>query len=373
MRFSSILSPSDHSYNDYQQHMYRIEKLENFRLLYRLLASKSSHTLQAEDIVSKETHKEIQLIGEFADVSYSPIALERVYKHLELLSQKHFPLEGYEAVTSSKLILSFEGDVANVAVLVAYRPTTKQIVVGICGTRTLMQALYDMNSLFQHCTKGGQSYRVHSGFMSMYTGIEARAFKGIRKGFEEEQVEELVITGHSMGGALSYYLAVGLLTSDGILPPGIRIKIVAFGSPRVGDQAFASLWKTLVEEHRSSHGRLSFQEYNVRAYNDGVPMLPPVKTGYVHHTTNPLFLRNDQLFRIPDSEKEYGSFDVPTIEDAPSPLYPKGGHNYYNGRELEKLARRVSVLSKLMKDEEDDLWVKTYVAEVTRVEKYSLS
>jgi hypothetical protein len=99
-------------------------------------------------------------------------------------------------------------------------------------------------------------------------------------------------------------------------------------------------------------------------------MLPPVKTGYVHHSTNPLFLRNDRLFRIPDSEKEYGSFDTPTIEDTPPPLHPKGGHNYYNGRELEKLARRVQVLSKLMRDE-DELWVKCYAEEVARVEKHS--
>lgn len=72
-----------------------------------------------------------------------------------------------------------------------------------------------------------------------------------------------------MGGALSYYLAVELLTSGVMLPPGIRIKIVTFGSPRIGDQAFASLWEKLVEEYRSNHGQLSFQEYNVRAYNDG--------------------------------------------------------------------------------------------------------
>jgi hypothetical protein len=192
-----------------------------------------------------------------------------------------------------------------------------------------------------------------------------------------------------MGAALSYYLAVELLTSDGMLPPGTRIKIVTFGSPRVGDPAFSSFWKKLVEEYRSNHGQDSFQEYNVRAYNDGesdtvvarqlkynslflvgIPMLPLMKTGYVHHTTNALFLRNDRLFRIPDSEKEHGSFDIPPAEDAPPPLHPKGGHNYYNGRDLEKLARRANALMKLMKDE-DDLWVENYVEEVARVEKYA--
>ena len=192
-----------------------------------------------------------------------------------------------------------------------------------------------------------------------------------------------------MGAALSYCLAVGLLVSDGMLPPGMRIKIVAFGSPRVGDKAFSSFWKKLVDDYRSSHGQDSFQEYSVRAYNDGescrvvvrqlkcnspfppgVPMLPLMTFGYVHHTTNPLFLRHDRLFRIPDSEKEYGSFDIPPVEDASPALHPKGGHNYYNGRELEKLARRVDILSRLMKDE-DDQWVESYVEEVTRAEKYS--
>jgi len=72
-----------------------------------------------------------------------------------------------------------------------------------------------------------------------------------------------------MGGALSNYLAVGLLTNDGILPPGTRIKVVTFGSPRVGDRAFASFWKKLVEEYRASHDQDSLQEYSLRAYNDG--------------------------------------------------------------------------------------------------------
>jgi len=188
------MSHPDPSYNDYQRHMYKIERLDNFRFLYTLLASKSSRPLQIAGIVSEEIHREIQLVGEFADVSYSPIALDRVFKRMELFSQKHFPLEGYEAVTSSKLILQFEGAVANVKSLIAYRPTTKQLVVGICGTRTLVQALYDMNSLFQRCTKGEISYRVHSGFMSMYTGLEALAFGGIQKGLEEGEVKEIVVS-----------------------------------------------------------------------------------------------------------------------------------------------------------------------------------
>lgn len=192
--YGIFTSPRDPAYNDYQRHMYKLEKLVNFRLFYALLARKSSHPLRTEDAVSKETHREIELIGEFADISNSPIDLEWVFKRMELMSRRHFPLEGYEAVTSSKLILRLEGEVANVQGLVAYRPATKQLVVGICGTLTLLQVLYDMNSLFQCCTEGGQSYRVHSGFMSMYTGIEPLVLKGIQKGFEEEEVEEVVVS-----------------------------------------------------------------------------------------------------------------------------------------------------------------------------------
>lgn len=192
--YDTIVSPPHPPYNDYQRHMYKIEKLNNFRFLYTLLAFKSPHPLQNEDIVSEAVHREIRLIGEFADVSYSPIALEQVFRHMGLFLQKHFPLEGYEAIASSKLILSFEGRVANVKGLVAYRPTTKQLVVGICGTHTFMQALYDMNSLFQHHTNREETYRVHSGFMSMYTGLEALALEGIRTGLKEEEVEELVVS-----------------------------------------------------------------------------------------------------------------------------------------------------------------------------------
>lgn len=230
LRFPSVYrnatSSPDPPYNDYQRHMYEIEKLDNFRFLYRLFASNSSRTFQIEDIVSEEIHKEIQLIGEFADVSYSPIALERVFKRMALFSQKHFPLEGYEAVPSSKLVVPLEGKVANVTGLVAYRPTTKQIVVGICGTRTLVQVLYDMNSLFRRCTKGDQSYCVHSGFMSMYIGLESSALKGIQKALEEEQVEELVVS--------SPLVDTPSLHREGCSSPGIPWGLLFRGTSRSG-------------------------------------------------------------------------------------------------------------------------------------------
>jgi hypothetical protein len=181
-----------------------------------------------------------------------------------------------------------------------------------------------------------------------------------------------------MGAAISYLLALEALHTSDLLPQGITIKVVAFGGPRVGNKKLCRYWRDAVQKYKESHGSNSFHEYFVKAYNDGnvlaliqadvcltiltpigVPALPPVSFGYHHFCQTPLYLVYGRVYHIPGSEYEHSSFSVATSErDRDELPFPRGGHNYYNGRDMERLARRMDLLVEAMNDGPD--WEERY-------------
>lgn len=141
----------------------------NFRFVYKLLAKTSPCVLSSKDLVSAETHSEISAIGQWAQLAYSSCPPEFALSNLDVLSQTDFPLEGYDALVSSTLVSSFKGKVADVKGFLAYRPSSKQLVVSVKGTQTFMQAVYDLRFLKHRHRDGSQvSFRVHTGFWRMY-------------------------------------------------------------------------------------------------------------------------------------------------------------------------------------------------------------
>lgn len=108
----------------------------------------------------------------------------------------------------------------------------------------------DLDAKGTNCVSGG---RVHSGFNEAFNQVLMQ----IQQKLNEEQYADkpLMITGHSLGGALAT-IAAKRLTHNG--------KIAAcytFGSPRVGDEEWVSTLKTPV--------------YRVVNAADCVTMLPP--------------------------------------------------------------------------------------------------
>jgi hypothetical protein len=73
-----------------------------------------------------------------------------------------------------------------------------------------------------------------------------------------------------------------------------------------------------------------------------------------------------KLYRIPSAEREHALFDVEPAADAEPPLHPRGGHNYYNGRNMENAFRRLQFLGKII-EKRSDGWESRYLK---RVHKY---
>ncbi|KAJ7269627.1 Alpha/Beta hydrolase protein [Mycena rebaudengoi] len=342
-----------------QRLMYSSEKLMNFRWISKIMATYSPYTLSSADFASMEVQEYLADIGQFAEVAYSTIPTQFIFDNLGTLMEPGFPLEGYDAFRNTTLVSSFVGKVAQLPGYVAFRHETKQLVVAFCGTTSAMQAFYDVRALqHRHPSHRGN---VHSGFWKLYKGIKAFALSGIRKGLDEHDVSELVITGHSMGATVSQLLLLDILRDPDLISTGsLPLRLVVFGAPRVGTKDLRDYWQMLLNKHREQHGESSLSEYSVKTYNDGVPSLPPRAFGYRHFAQTPLYFVHGRLYHVPPASREYALFHVtPDLEgDAAPPEHPRGGHNYYNGRDMEKFARRIGWLDKAMKTEGE--WKELY-------------
>ncbi|KZT30406.1 alpha/beta-hydrolase [Neolentinus lepideus HHB14362 ss-1] len=343
-----------------QKHLYATETGVNFRLIAKLVATRSSRILTSDDLVSSELQVELAEYSQFVELSYDVIPVETVYRKFDILTRPGFPFENSDAIRESKLLKSFHGKVADLHALTAYRPSRKQLVLAISGTRNARQVFYDLRAIMT-CYPRSKGCKVHTGFWELYRGIKESATKNIRDGIHQlsEDIREIVITGHSMGGAIGSLLALDLLLDQDEALLGRSLKLVFFGAPRVGNAHLVELWHDVSQRHRREHGADSLHEYFVKGYNDGVPSLPPHKLGYRHLTKQPLYFARGQLYYIPPSECEHGFFDIHLDTDSMvQALYPKGGHNYYSDRDSERFARRSAWLAENMDVHPD--WEKRY-------------
>ncbi|KAF8887542.1 Alpha/Beta hydrolase protein [Infundibulicybe gibba] len=312
-----------HVLTESQRRMYASEKFENFRWISKICASYSTRHLVEADVAADDITNELSELGCYAELAYSIIPHDFMIKHLAILTQPGFPLEGYTGLDGAITLSTFQGTVGKLPVYLAYRPSLKQMVIGISGTSSLKLALHDLRALpHQHPSRRGS---VHSGFWSLYKGIKDQAFQAIRKGLVEHEVEELVVTGHSMGGSISYLLCIDLLSGNDFANASVRLKLAVFGTPRCGDAGL------------KMGGFV--KEYSVKAYNDGVPALPPLFLRYRHFSKTPLY------FAL-ETECEYALFHV-VVEEGREVHFPRGGHNYYNNRDLERSARRSAWLDRV--------------------------
>lgn len=338
---SSIFSPTKHVLSREQKHMYASERNPNFRVLAKLFASRSPYTLTTSDLASPTLIEALFKYGHYAQTAYSIIDPKYVFENVESLVRPDYPFEGCEDLIGTVLISAFKSSAAALEGIVCYRPSSKELVIAISGTKTFMQAIYDMMA-WKHPHPVGHGCAVHAGVWKMHDGYRHKIFQAIHKGLQEYEVTGVVTTGHSIGGAMSQLLAFDLLSEE-VIPPGLTLKVTGFGGPRVGNAELAARWRHLVSAYEGT-----VEEYIVKAYNDGVscgqsvpkpttnripgiPSLPLMSIGYRHMSQKQLYWYHGRLFHIPPGESEHGLFNVSrdALDATKIPEHPRGGHNYY--------------------------------------------
>ena len=251
------------------------EKFVNFRWVFLLCPSRSSIVLSPSNLASPSLKTFISRVGCFMELSHSVHNLPLIFTYLDTLTQPHFPLEQYSALRGSSLVTIINGDTAKARAYISHAPNTHELFLAFSGTANLEQTLHDLDSRkvrfcptawdveglaedrrkvrrrwLKHSPPCG---KVHRGFARVYRGLRRRAFSELLKALNDEAlaISEVIVTGHSLGAALSSLFVFDLLhnlnndaNSDLAKSfSGINLKLVVFGSPRVGDKSFARTYE----------------------------------------------------------------------------------------------------------------------------------
>ncbi|EPQ52592.1 alpha/beta-hydrolase [Gloeophyllum trabeum ATCC 11539] len=320
------------------------------RLLTKLAASRSGYVLTAKDAAPPSLWTELSEFGVFIELAYNAIPVEMVCASVDVLTQPHYPLQGALFLRDLKLLESF-GGAACVPAFTAYRPAQRQVVLAISGAQSVRH-MWHFLQMTKCAHPAGDGCQVHSGLWSFYQLFKDHAVSAVRSALKGEagKVEELVIVGHSMGGALGYLLALDLLGNDALLPSGLTLKLAFFGTARVGNEELCSLWRQRVRSYREKNGENSLDDYSVKINNDVTPSLPLYRWGYRTFSDTPLYSHGRRLFHIPYSEREHSIFEVSMDSQESEQLtaFPDGGHTYYNDRDMVVSVNRLAWLGKNM-------------------------
>ncbi|WZY75124.1 hypothetical protein YC2023_021508 [Brassica napus] len=105
---------------------------------------------------------------------------------------------------------------------------------------------------------------VHHGFYTAYHNTTVRpavlgAVKRAKK-FYGENISTIMVTGHSMGGAMAAFCGLDLVVNEG----EENVQVMTFGQPRIGNADFASYYSLLVPN-----------TFRITHDHDIVPHLPP--------------------------------------------------------------------------------------------------
>ncbi|CAD8167303.1 unnamed protein product [Paramecium octaurelia] len=183
-----------------------------------------------------------------------------------------------------------ESDKHGVLSYVGINQAENRIIVTFRSTQNLLNFINDLKFMKQDYPC--YDCKVHSGFMESYLDIKEDLLKQVNELSILNPKAQLTITGHSLGAALATLAAIDL-TNIGLYIHTFYI----FGSPRVGNKAFAEYFSkkiTTKDKARVTH------------FSDLVPHLPPQSLDYIHAV--PEFWFNQDF-------KEYQQCEYSQFED----------------------------------------------------------
>lgn len=139
----------------------------------------------------------------------------------------------------------------------------REIVVSVRGSANIRNWIADLSFPYVGC-EWGPGCHVHAGFHLAWKEIKDDVKMFVEKVLPGHSDYRIVITGHSLGGAVATLLATQFRYDD------CDVDEYTFGSPRVGNLAFV----------HSATGKGIIQR--VTHEEDPVPRLPPLLIGYRH-------------------------------------------------------------------------------------------
>lgn len=153
--------------------------------------------------------------------------------------------------------------------------TSKSIVVAYRGSQSIRNWFTNAQILLEPMPGWCPGCAVHVGFLDAFREEQATVVDSVTRLVKENPGYKLVITGHSLGGAIATIAATELRKH------GLQVSLVTYGSPRVGNEALAKFISASGANFRVTH------------LNDPIPRLPPLTIGYRHSEPEYNIFRGD--------------------------------------------------------------------------------
>lgn len=146
--------------------------------------------------------------------------------------------------------------------------TRQLIVIAFRGTTDAVDWSTDLNFVLWDASNICSGCMAHSGFYQSWMGAQDLVLNEWKSLHAQHSTYQTIVTGHSLGGALANLCAANLKNISGDSP----ISLYTYGSPRVGNRAFASY----IEQE------FGWNNFRVTHLNDPVPRQPAGWLGFVH-------------------------------------------------------------------------------------------
>ncbi|OXA39301.1 Lipase [Folsomia candida] len=177
---------------------------------------------------------------------------------------------------------------ASTLALIAVNKSLKEVVVTFRGTLNMANVVIDLHhsivSIDAGSTvlergkskdDGGSVMRIHTGFINATNSLYGEIVEKLRKFLEEDDDYEVVLTGHSLGAAVASVTLFMLKEEIGLpwdFPTPKSYAYFGYGTPRVGNQAYADYWNAQEMQLTRVVNKADFAAH-----------APSSLVGYVHH------------------------------------------------------------------------------------------
>ncbi|KAF8143476.1 alpha/beta-hydrolase [Mycena galopus ATCC 62051] len=236
------------------------------------------------------------VLGLFSSSFASPVLTSRsisssVYDDLVLYTQ--YSSAAYQLVCPSPLgttlVQSFSAD-DGTSGFISRDDDRKEIVVAFQGTFNLDDVATDIDLFLVPFMSPGitESFNVHAGFLAAYNAVADTVLTTVKAQVAKYPSYTIIVTGHSLGGALAALGGVSIKTAL----PNATLKIYTFGQPRTGDAKWAAYVDATIGVTNVFRGVHTF---------DGVPTIIPRVLGYEHHSTQYWQFEDPILLESPPS------------------------------------------------------------------------
>ncbi|KAJ4344807.1 uncharacterized protein N0V89_012551 [Didymosphaeria variabile] len=262
---------------------------------------------RANDTITRELFFELEELARIVDISYcvgtAGLGIQKPFSCASHCGDEDF--KDFELVTAWNTGPLFSDSCGYIAL--SHPPSRPRIILAFRGTYSIANTIVDLSTIPQEyvpypgddddgatsdflapsppptaadepppadppkCT----NCTVHTGFYSSWLNTRKAILPALTEAIEAHPDYEIVLVGHSLGGAVAALAALDLKAR------GWSPRITTFGEPRVGN---AELMAYINARFNISSNRETNLYHRVTHYDDPVPLLPLAEWGYTMHS-----------------------------------------------------------------------------------------